>query len=255
MNPKQRPAVLLFVAQLLWATATGVSAQDAPDVDPMARHFLKEMSETLANISELSFKVESTIDVVDSLGLMVQKDESLHVMLRRPNRLAVRLHTDGRRRGLTYNGKMASIYHIDYQVYSSAAVPSTIDKALDRIDEEYGFMLPLREFMSSDPYEILFAEVTEGAYLGLTEVDGVPVHHLVFRQDDVDWQIWIEDSAWHLPRKFIVTYKGEKGWPQYTAHFSDWNRRASLPDAVFEFRPPDIARKIRFLKDGPEVNQ
>jgi hypothetical protein len=87
------------------------------------------------------------------------------------------------------------------------------------------------------------AEVTEGTYLGLADVDGVSCHHLVFRQSDVDWQIWIEDTAWHLPRKFLITYKNLQGWPQYTARFSEWNRRIPLPEAIFAFQPPDIDYK------------
>jgi hypothetical protein len=241
-----------LAALLLGVVTTQVLAQGEPEIDPLARHMVQAMSRTLTGASEVSFKVQSTIDVVDDTGLMVQSGETLHVALRRPDRLMVRADGSNGRRGFTYDGKTATIYHIDYESYSSAEVPATIDGALDQLDQRYGFSISVDEFVGSDPYGSLMSEVTEGLYLGLMELDGIPCHHLVFREADVDWQVWIEDTAWHLPRKFVVTFKEMEGWPQSTVYFSDWNRREALSDAIFEFHPPEMARKIRFRKQGEE---
>ena len=51
---------------------------------------------------------------------------------------------------------------------------------------------------------------------------GKRCHHLAFAQEHVDWQVWIEDGAQPLVRKFVITYKDEPGAPQYTAIFFDW---------------------------------
>jgi hypothetical protein len=242
----RKVCVMISAALLLGVFTTPLPAQGEPDIDPLARHMLQAMSRTLTEAREVSFKVRATIDIVDDTGLMVQSGETAHVALRHPDRLMVRTNSSRGRRGFTYDGETATIYHIDYESYSSAEVPASIDGALDQLEREYGFILPVADFVSSDPYESLMSGVTEGIYLGLTELDGISCHHLVFREADVDWQIWIEDTAWHLPRKFIVTFKEMEGWPQYTVYFADWNRRAALPDAIFRFDPPEIARKIRF---------
>ena len=48
---------------------------------------------------------------------------------------------------------------------------------------------------------------------GLHLVRGIQCHHLVFIQDDIDWQIWIENSQTPLPRKMVITSKWLAGGP------------------------------------------
>ena len=49
------------------------------------------------------------------------------------------------------------------------------------------------------------------AFLWLSKVQGQLCHHLAFRQEDIDWQIWIENGPTPLPRKFLITDKKAKG--------------------------------------------
>jgi hypothetical protein len=69
----------------------------------------------------------------------------------------------------------------------------------------------------------------------------------VFIQDDIDWQIWIEDSQTPLPRKLVITSKWLAGAPQFTALMSYWKTSARLPQDLFIFTPPMTARKIKIL--------
>jgi hypothetical protein len=66
---------------------------------------------------------------------------------------------------------------------------------------------------------------------------------LAFRQQDIDWQVWIEDGPTPLPRKFLITDTKAKGL-QFTALFSKWNTSPQLEDALFTFVPPEKAEKI-----------
>ncbi len=83
---------------------------------------------------------------------------------------------------------------------------------------------------------------------------GVPCEHLAFTQTNIDWQIWIEDGAKPVPRKFLITYKDEPGSPQFTALFSNWDFETKLPDFVFKFEPPAGASKIK-VKEIKNENQ
>ena len=74
-------------------------------------------------------------------------------------------------------------------------------------------------------------------------MQGIPCHHLVFKQKDIDWQIWIENSPTPVPRKFLVTDKKAKGL-QFTALLSQWNTSPQLEDSVFVFTAPAEAKKI-----------
>jgi hypothetical protein len=86
-----------------------------------------------------------------------------------------------------------------------------------------------------------------GFYVGLHSVHGVECHHLAFVGEDVDFQVWIENSKTPLPRKVIITSKLVAGAPQFTALLSDWNVSAQLPDSLFSFVEPEGAEKIGFL--------
>ena len=75
------------------------------------------------------------------------------------------------------------------------------------------------------------------------EVSGTTCEHYAFRQDDVDWQVWIQKGDYPLPRKLVITTTTEAGRPQHTATYT-WNLAPSFNEASFTFVPPAGARKI-----------
>ena len=83
---------------------------------------------------------------------------------------------------------------------------------------------------------------------------GVPCEHLAFSQNNIDWQVWIENGARPVPRKFVITYKDEPDSPEFTAIFSNWDFTTQLPDFVFKFDPPPGSAKIG-VKELREENQ
>jgi hypothetical protein len=77
---------------------------------------------------------------------------------------------------------------------------------------------------------------------------GVRCHHLAFRGNEVDWQIWIEEGEKPLPRKFVVTTKWMTGAPQFTVAMKNWNVSPKLTEDMFTFVPPKDAQKIDFVR-------
>jgi hypothetical protein len=100
---------------------------------------------------------------------------------------------------------------------------------------------------------VLTDGVTSGFYVGLHEVRGVKCHHLAFTRDDIDLQVWVEDSRSPLPRKLIITEKWVSGSPQFTALLSDWNLSPQLKKNLFTFMAPDKAQKIEFAPVNSSV--
>ena len=76
-------------------------------------------------------------------------------------------------------------------------------------------------------------------------------HHLAFRQEGVDWQVWIAEGADPLPRKVVITYKDLPDAPQFVALLDKWNLADQQPAKVFEFTAPDGAKRIEL----PVVDQ
>jgi hypothetical protein len=68
-------------------------------------------------------------------------------------------------------------------------------------------------------------------------------------QQDIDWQIWVEEGDRPLPRKVTITYKRLPGSPQFTAVISDWDFSPMLAEDFFTFRPPDGSSRIEFLPE------
>jgi hypothetical protein len=70
--------------------------------------------------------------------------------------------------------------------------------------------------------------------------------HYAFRQEGVDWQIWIEKGKTLLPRKLVLTTTDEEGQPQYVSVMK-WNLSPSISDKMFTFVPPKDAHRIVFV--------
>jgi hypothetical protein len=114
-----------------------------------------------------------------------------------------------------------------------------------------GIDLPLIDLAMSDPYQNATAKVQGSRYYGISPVLGVPCHHLAFTQENVDWQVWIEDGPQPLIRKFVITQKNEPGAPEFTALITRWNMTDRIADSDFVFERPKGASKIEMRPDEP----
>jgi hypothetical protein len=93
--------------------------------------------------------------------------------------------------------------------------------------------------------------VQTGTYYGLAPVLGYSCHHLAFTQENIDWQVWIQDGPQPLIRKFVITHKNEPGAPEFSAVITQWNLTDRIADSDFVFEPPAGALKIPMRKDQP----
>ena len=166
------------------------------------------------------------------------------VAMRRPDRLAGDATGDAIHRSFCYDGKVFSALDKEQNVWASGTVPPTIDEALDWVFDQTGTVVPLADFLYADVYARLMEHVQRGVYLGIHEAAGVPCHHLSFEQATIDWQLWIDAGPEPLPRKLVIAYKTEDEVPQYAVTIRKWNLQAKLPDALFQFSPPEGATRV-----------
>ena len=89
--------------------------------------------------------------------------------------------------------------------------------------------------------------LTSAFVVGKSVVGGVRCDHIAFRNAEVDWQIWIQEGAKPLPRKFIVTSKRVSESPQFVVVLSKWDAAPKITDATFRFVPPKGSRQIDFV--------
>jgi hypothetical protein len=79
--------------------------------------------------------------------------------------------------------------------------------------------------------------------VGSATIDGTTCQHYAFRQDDIDWQLWVQKGDYPLPRKLVITTKTDDARPQHTAVYR-WDLAPSFNDAAFTFDPPKGALRV-----------
>jgi hypothetical protein len=220
-------------------------------VDPRADELVRQMSDRLARVSAFALEAEEVFDEVPEQSPRQQLTNTRHVVLRRPDRLAGDASGDALNRSFYYDGQVFSAIDKAQNVWVSGTVPATVDEALDTVMEQTGTVVPLADFLYADVYSRLMSDVQRGVYLGIHDAAGVPCHHLSFEQATIDWQLWIDAGADPLPRKLVIAYKTEDEVPQYAVTIRKWNVKATLPDALFRFTPPEGATRVEITAFGP----
>lgn len=213
------------------------------NIEPQAAQILKHMTDHLKGLQQFSVQAEITEDVLLDSGIRIQDGRSVTASVQRPNRLRVDSVGDADDRQLFYDGKTMTLLDLRKNVYSTIDVPPEIDAALNHAIQAYNFQAPLADLIYANAYAYLTEGTLAGFYLGLSKVQGMSCHHLVFKQKDIDWQIWIENSPTPVPHKFLITDKKAKGL-QFTALLSQWNTAPQLEDGLFVFVVPEKAEKV-----------
>ncbi len=225
--------------------ASGPSPAPPPrKVEARAEQELKRMGEFLAKLPHFALEAEETFDEIPDGELRRQLTNVRRVAVERPNHLAADATGDTLNRASWYDGRTATVLDKEHNVYATVEAPGTIDATFDKLEDEYGLVLPLADLLYADPYAVLMEDVTYGRYLGIHQAASVDCHHLAFSQDTIEWQIWIDAGDKPLPRKLVITYVKEPGEPQYSATIRRWNLDSKVPDGLFTFEAPEGAQKI-----------
>jgi hypothetical protein len=146
---------------------------------------------------------------------------------------------------VTFDGKLISLYGKGMNVYAQIESPGpSIDEAVEEFRMSTGLDAAGADLLSADPYAVLTEGATAGKLVGEAYVGGVACDHLAFRNDAVDWQIWVQKGEQPLPLKYVITTKWVTGAPQYELRLSNWNASAAIDPKVFAFAPPADAKKL-----------
>ena len=245
-SPQRRSLPTVVVVSLLvfapWASAQEGDAQADTESARIDR-ILRQMSDFLTSAQSFGFTAHDLIDEVEE-GRRIQYSNSRSVVVRRPNRVAGEAYGDLVNRSFWYDGESFTMLDGESNTYLQVPAPDNIDALLDEIAERLEIIVPLSDMLSENVYQVLTRQIRQASYLGLHQVRGIECHHLIFTQDDLDWQLWVEASGTPVPRKIVIVYKQEPGIPQYAAVFSEWDFNVATPDELFEFSRPEGARQL-----------
>ncbi len=236
-------AAILAFTLMLGVPAPRATAQDAVTVDGL----LKAMTDTLTGANSITLHVEKTFDDILVSGHKVQYSGAIDIALRRPDRLYVSYGDDFASREVWFNGAQFVLQDHTARVHGQLPAEGTVDATLDALAEKYNVVMPLAGLLGDDVQQLIDENLSFGLYIGLSDVEGVPAHHLLFSSDAADWQIWIDAGETPLLLKMVVTDITEPSEPQQMFLFTDWNLAADLPESMFTPDIPEDSALAAFL--------
>lgn len=244
----------IFWIMLFCLAPFTINAAEPQTVDPEADSLLKQMSDYLTGQEQFTMQAEATYEKLLDTGQKLMFVNQVTVSIKRPNRFNVQRKGMIRDQEIFYDGKQLTLLGKTAKFFATAPAPSTIDEALDFATETLGLSAPGSDLFYSDVYKGLMDDIISGDYIGLTDINGVPCHHLAFRGAEVDWQLWIEDGDKPLPRRFVITSKWLTAAPQYSLTIRRWDTGVKIPEKRFLFTAPEGISQIDFLPENQEVS-
>jgi hypothetical protein len=244
---KQRSTAFLA----LMALAIGSSmmpAAAAPAFDPDSDRILRAMSDFIAATPAFTVRTESSLEVVTRDGEKLQFLTPVSASVRRPDRLFSKRDGDLVDQRFYYDGKSLTLFNPAQNVFATVPAPPTLDAAMEYARKELDIVAPAGDLIGTDAYAALTEDMFESRYLGLSTVAGQRCHHLAFRGNEVDFQIWVEEGQRPLPWRFVITSKKVAGAPQFATQIVAWDLKPRLRDKDFEFKAPEGATGIEFVR-------
>jgi hypothetical protein len=237
-------AAVLALALLAPTSFAGDAQQVAAPVarDAKAVEALSAMGKYLRSLKSFSLRAETTTDEVLTNGQKVQFGGAVDYSVQIPNRLRADVRTDLRHRQFFYDGKTLTQYAPRLNYYAVVPAPATIAEVTAMAEQQYGVDIPLADLFFWGTEKSGVEDIKEAAYIGPARIGGKPCDHYAFRQQNVDWQIWIQSGKQPLPCKLLITTTQVPEQPQYTAVLT-WNLTPQT-GTTFAFVPPKGAARI-----------
>jgi hypothetical protein len=243
LNPIGGGAIALGVTLGMGAIAPA----QAQDFDPNATEVLQLMADYLAETDAFSVNADVDFEVIATTGQKLQFSSYATVLMERPNGLYIRRQGPLADAEIFFDGSQLTLFGRRINAYAQQGLTGTVDDAILAVEAETGIPFPGADLLFADPYAVLSEGVESSAYLGTAYIDGIEVHHLAFREAEVDWQLWVQTGDVPLPMKYVITTKWLTGAPQYAIRLRDWDTNPAIDNARFTFTAPAGATQLEAL--------
>jgi len=241
-------AALLLLAVGAAAAQQG-EGKTAPAIEPGVFEALDKMGAYLRSINNFEVEAQASIDEVLVSGQKLQFESTIHMRAKRPEHLWIEVVSDRKQREFFFDGKTFTIWGPRNRYYASTPVSGTLAQLADRLETQYDIRLPLSDLFRWGTEAKGHPEIKAAMHVGPALVGEIPCNHFAFRQEGVDWQIWIQKGDAPLPIKLVITTTDDEAKPQFVSVL-DWNVAPALSDDMFTFDPPKDAYKIAIREQG-----
>ncbi|MFC3814670.1 DUF2092 domain-containing protein [Lysobacter sp. GCM10012299] len=228
------------------AAASAATPAATPAVDPQAVAALESMGKYLRSLKDFTVHADTTIELVTDDSQKLQFPGTVDYKVRAPDKLQLDMQTDRKSRQLFYDGKSLTVYGPKAKYYATVDAPPTIREMLGSVEQTYGIEMPLADLFLWGTDQAPTSALKSATLVGPARIDGTVTNQYAFRQEGVDWQVWIEQGSRPLPRRLVITTTDDPAQPQYASTLT-WNTAAGLKDSAFTFTPPKDAHRIQMV--------
>lgn len=224
-----------------------VAAQDDPKAAE-AKALLMRMADRLATAQSFSVDMQAGFDVVQASGQKIEFSESRQILLNRPDDVRVEtVRSDGTTQEILFDGKQLVFFDRGANVFSRLDRTGSVDQLIGHLVYDLDTPVPLSALLVTKLSALLGDVVQEVAVVERTTLAGQPAIHLAARTPDVDFQVWTTLGDQPVPLRIVITYKNDRGQPQFWANLGAWNFSPALDVQSFVFVPPAGAEQVAFL--------
>ena len=224
------------------APATAAASQR----DPAALAALDAMGNALRGLQAFKLTTDTTRDIVLDDGQKVQLLGEVEYRVQRPNKLFVDIRSDRKQRQLIFDGRQVTLYAPRLAVYAQAATQAdTIAGLIENANTKYGIEFPLGDLFLYGTDKSSKDRIDAAMHVGGGMLDGEAIEQYAYRQDGIDWQLWLS-KATNLPKRLVITSLDDDTRPAYTAQLH-WDTKSPVDAASFAFRPPAGVNKIEIV--------
>jgi len=219
-------------------------------LQPEAKVALEKMGNYLRTLKTFVVVAEGYSEEVLDNGEKVTFPGKLTYQVALPNKLFAEMTSDRKQRRMYFNGDKVTVYAPRVNYYADFPFTGTVTQMIAAAEDKYDLDFPLQDlFLWGKPTTPL---PTSGFYVGPEKVGEVAVDHFAFRQEGVDWQIWIAQGDKPLPMRLVMTNTSDPARPQYGARLS-WQPDMTITSDRFTFVPNEKATRIAILPNTGET--
>ena len=224
-------------------TSTAPASASTAAITPEIRAALDRMTNAMKASQSLEFKADLVSEEVLTDGQKIQSSSTMTASARRPDRLYLEVASKRRNRQFYYDGKTLTVYGPVNKYYVSMPAPPTTAAMLHQVDDRYGVKTPLLDVFEWAVTGVKLERVTSAMDAGADTIGGKVCEQYAFRQQGVDWQLWIPQADPALPCKLVIVDTVDPSHPAFSAVFT-WTSAPQLGDDRFAFVPPQGAKRI-----------
>src|SRR5512139_931419 len=245
---KQLTATLARCCAVAVASGFSLAAYAQPaGIAPEAQRLLKASTDFLASQKQFSAETRNTLEIVLKSGQKIEFNHTARMAAQRPNKLRAERTGDLVNQVFVYDGKSLTLYNPQEKVYAQVAAPDTLEGMLDYARTQLDIVAPAGDLLYKNAYDLLMDGVTDGFVVGKAVIEGVRCDHLAFRAPHVDLQVWIQEGAQPLPRKYVITTRDLQNAPQFAVTVTRWNLKPNPNYKMFSFTPAAGVKQVDFL--------